>query len=1100
MTHIQTPVKRLQDQNNDLVGNDSMEIDTNTGSTNIRKRQKLTDYQKRQQATSVNAELPSSFLEQLHELGTVSVTTANPKLTWSRPKVKPFNPNFDPCIFQQIDVDDYVLEDRESVIRLYGCNSDQNSVVCHVNGFSPYFYIAAPINYKLNLADEFKKALNVAIQLLNPRSSASWNNDDEQFVLFIEHTQKSSIFEYHGPNKALFLKITVRLQNLISTARRALKAGFDVPGLGRFSTENTYESNIPYPLRFMIDTHMQGCSWIELPAGKYTERKTKKKSNSQIEIDVHWKDLIAHQPINEWSHIAPIRILSFDIECSGRKGVFPDASMDAVIQIASMVTVQGESKPFIRNVMTLNSCAHIVGSHTMSFDNEKDLLMQWSAFVQEMDPDVIIGYNIINFDLPYLLDRAETLGLKDFAYLSRNLGLKTVAKDARFSSKAYGTRDSKNINLDGRLQLDLLQLIQRDYKLRSYTLNSVCSHFLGEQKEEVDHSIITDLQNGNPETRRRLAVYCLKDAYLPQRLLDKLMCLINYIEMARVTGVPFSYLLTRGQQIKVISQLYRKVLKEDLLVPARDTDGSDDTQYEGATVIDPIRGFHELPVSTLDFTSLYPSIMQAHNLCYSTYLPSLSSAEQYGLVKDKDYKVTPSGSIFVKPEIRKGILPQILENLLSARRAVKAELKKENDPFKRAILDGRQLALKISANSVYGFTGATIGKLPLLALSSSVTAYGRVMIEKTKTLVQENFNKSHGYEHDAQVIYGDTDSVMVKFGVKTVEEAMELGRKAAAFVTSHFEKPINLDFEKVYYPYLLINKKRYAGLYWTNPNKHDKMDTKGIETVRRDNCRLVPAVITNCLNFILEKRDVNGAIDYTKGIIADLLQNKIDLSLLVISKALGRTEYAAKQAHNELAIRMRKRDAGSAPSIGDRVSYVIIKGAKDSAAYEKAEDPIYVLENSLPIDTKYYLENQLKNPLQRIFEPILGSKVSTLFSGEHTRTVSVSVPTKMVGMMRFAVKKATCLGCKAVLKNDKSVVCDHCKPKLNSLYLNQVAHTSDAEMKFARLWTQCQRCQGSLHQDILCKAQDCPIFYMRTKAKIDADDAAEKLRKFELSW
>jgi DNA polymerase delta subunit 1 len=151
---------------------------------------------------------------------------------------------------------------------------------------------------------------------------------------------------------------------------------------------------------------------------------------------------------------------------------------------------------------------------------------------------------------------------------------RTAAKDTRFSSKAYGTRENKDVVMDGRVKFDVLQIIQRDYKLRSYTLNSVSAHFLGEQKEDVHHSIITDLQNGTPETRRRLAIYCLKDAYLPQRLLDKLMCIINYMEMARVTGVPFSYLLTRGQQIKVISQLYRKAIGEDLLIPAdKDTGG-----------------------------------------------------------------------------------------------------------------------------------------------------------------------------------------------------------------------------------------------------------------------------------------------------------------------------------------------------------------------------------------------------------------------------------------------------------------------------------------------------------------------------------------------
>ena len=154
------------------------------------------------------------------------------------------------------------------------------------------------------------------------------------------------------------------------------------------------------------------------------------------------------------------------------------------------------------------------------------------------------------------------------------------------------------------------------------------------------------------------------------------------------------------------------------------------------------------------------------------------------------------------------------------------------------------------------------------------------------------------------------------------------GREAAAYVTSHFEKPINLDFEKVYFPYLLINKKRYAGLYWTKPDNYDKLDAKGIETVRRDSCRLVSTVIETSLRKLLIDRDTAGAEEYVKGVIADLLQNKVDLSNLVISKALGKAEYAAKQAHSELAERMRKRDAGSAPALGDRVSYVIIKGPK----------------------------------------------------------------------------------------------------------------------------------------------------------------------------
>uniref|UniRef100_H2Z268 DNA-directed DNA polymerase n=1 Tax=Ciona savignyi TaxID=51511 RepID=H2Z268_CIOSA len=307
--------------------------------------------------------------------------------------------------------------------------------------------------------------------------------------------------------------------------------------------------------------------------------------------------------------------------------------------------------------------------------------------------------------------------------------------------------------------------------------------------------------------------------------------------------------------------------------------------------------------------------------------------------------------------------------------SAKAMMKVETDPFKRSVLDGRQLALKISCNSVYGFTGAQVGKLPCLEISGSVTAFGRMMIDQTKRHVETQYTVENGYAHNAKVIYGDTDSVMVKFGVATVAESMALGKEAADLVSEKFVKPIKLEFEKVYYPYLLINKKRYAGLYFSSSSEvHDKMDCKGIETVRRDNAPLTANLISTCLQKLLINRDPEGAVDHAKEVISDLLCNRIDISQLIITKELTKTkeEYAAKQAHVELAERMKKRDAGSAPQLGDRVPFVIVCGAKGQAAYLKSEDPIYVLENNLQIDTEHYLKHQLSQPLLRIFEPVLG--------------------------------------------------------------------------------------------------------------------------------
>ena len=231
----------------------------------------------------------------------------------------------------------------------------------------------------------------------------------------------------------------------------------------------------------------------------------------QIEAHIHHSHLVAHPPDGEWSRLAPLRVLSVDIECAGRKGHFPDASFDPVIQIASMVSVVGATgPPVVRNILTLDTCAPIAGAEVMSFSSEPALLRRWRDLVVETDPDIIIGYNTTNFDLPYLLQRAEALSVADFPVFGRVVRSRLRMRDSTFSSKAYGTREMKEITIEGRVQLDMLTAIQRDHKLSSYSLNAVSAHFLGEQKEDVHHSIISDLQAGTAETRRRLAVYCLK--------------------------------------------------------------------------------------------------------------------------------------------------------------------------------------------------------------------------------------------------------------------------------------------------------------------------------------------------------------------------------------------------------------------------------------------------------------------------------------------------------------------------------------------------------------------------------------------------------------
>ncbi|GAB0493770.1 hypothetical protein MMPV_005055 [Pyropia vietnamensis] len=1152
---------------------------------------------------------------------------------------------------------------RGATVRLFGVTSEGHSVIVRVRGYRQYLLVPA--------VPKVQPAALVAA--LNERLSKPGAVTDVTVI----RDARSLLYYKPGDPALPFFKITVALPRYIRDLSGVLSSGgVSVAGV-ILPPLQTFEASVDYVLRYMIDAQMVGCQWVELPAGTYSlsHRNDSQAvaeggavgssggsgggggcsggmSHTQLEAEVRYENVVVHKPEGRWLLSAPLRRLSFDIECAGRKGVFPEPEHDPVIQIANYVSLHGvpstgggrafkkdakeggaakevvmkegagtgvdvkeqegagsrkakaegvvsngdamevegiakmeamvhegalsvdgepaasaptttppDAKPSVgvpsappasstnvgappvpttpptrsspppaaaalaaaaaeaatvtppvaidsergalhKVVFALNTCAPIVGATVLSFASEAVMLVAWSRFVRAVDPDVLTGYNIVNFDLPYLLNRAETLKAAAFPFLGRIVGGRTKMRSVQMSSSAFGRHESKAFTLDGRVMMDMLQVMTRDYKLRSYSLNSVAAAYIGEQKEDVHYSIITQLQAGDAYTRRRLAVYCLKDAILPQRLMDRLLSLTNYMEMARVTGISLGWLLSRGHMIKVVSLLHRKAAATRLFIPDMPRSGGgpdgggdgggDGPQYDGATVITPKKGFYTEPIATLDFASLYPSIMMANNLCYSTLVRPADAAQ----LRPEDYVVTPSGDRFVRPSLKKGTLSVILEELLAARKAAKAELAAATDPFLRAVLDGRQVALKVSANAVYGFTGAAVGKLPCMEISASTTAYGREMIEMTRSEVEKLYP-------GATVIYGDTDSLMIKFGAgMSLADVMARGREAADLLSALFPRPVKLEFEKCYYPYLLISKKRYAGQLWTKPDAPDKMDTKGVESVRRDNCRLVANVIDSVLRILLEERDLNAAVSYVKRVIGDLLQNRLDISLLVVSKQLTKAEgkYESNTAHSVLAEKMRRRDPGTAPSLGDRVPYVITRGVKTQPAYDRAEDPLYALDHNVAIDNAYYLDNMLRKPLERIFEAMLPpAAVAALFSGDHTRSIFVPTPTARAGgMMRFTRVALSCLGCKSAISS--GALCKHCAPREAEIYARLLGRTRALEVAFASLWTECQRCMGSVCQEVLCSNVDCPIFYRRLKTQKDLDDASKKLERFAVEW
>jgi DNA polymerase delta subunit 1 len=342
------------------------------------------------------------------------------------------------------------------------------------------------------------------------------------------------------------------------------------------------------------------------------------------------------------------------------------------------------------------------------------------------------------------------------------------------------------------------------------------------------------------------------------------------------------------------------------------------------------------------------------------------------------------------------LLPSILLELKQFRKQAKKDMAASKGALK-AMYNGKQLAYKISMNSVYGFTGASKGMLPCVNIASTVTTKGRSMIDETKEYVEKNFP-------GAKVRYGDTDSVMVEFdvgdrkGIEAVEYSWEIGERAAEECTALFKKPNNLELEKVYWPYFLYSKKRYAAKLWTQGKdgkmNMDYIDVKGLQLVRRDNTAHVREVCKELLDVVLESSDTEPPKALALQRAIELLEGDVPNEKLTLSQSLS-DSYKVKgqsvsinspgikdinQAHVQVVRKMRERQPGSEPQSGDRVPYILVKTEDPKAkAFEKSEDPKYVSENNVPIDYEYYFMNKFINPVCDLLEPLFEDPKEEIF-------------------------------------------------------------------------------------------------------------------------
>jgi DNA polymerase delta subunit 1 len=854
----------------------------------------------------------------------------------------------------------------EHQISIFGKTEDGKSV-CVTTTFDPYFFVKLPrgttdqdVSRLYNDICRLKRDHVTSYSLTKQKDVWGFQNNEEFHFMHLnfkslEHRRKvNSIFMYNN----------------------------------EFKQYHVYESNIDPVLRLMHRTGIQSTGWLD------TGDTCVRSHLAKTDIDLWCNDWSTLKPV-ERDDIAPFIVASFDIECNSSTGKFPDPNVpdDACFQIAISLCKFGSDEPYEKVCLCYKKTD---GPDVISFDTEKEMLLAFKKYMNEKDIDILTGWNIFGFDLEYIYKRATMVGCGiDFYQLGKLKDTECHLVMKKLSSSALGDNFLKLLPMSGRFVFDMFHEVKKGYKLDSYSLNNVSKLYLGDQKIDMaPKEMFARFVEGDPKKLYEVAEYCIKDTLLPHKLMKKMCILLNLVEMAKATWVPVSFLVERGQQIKVFSQLSKKARELGYMVPTIKYGSLPEEQYEGATVLEAQKGAYYTPITALDFEALYPSIMMAHNLCYSTYV---MDERRYGKIPGITYETFNIGNKTYKfAQDVPSLLPAILMELKQFRKKAKRDMAQATG-YMKEVYNGKQLAYKVSMNSVYGFTGAGKGILPCVPIASTTTCRGRGMIEETKTYVEANFP-------GAKVRYGDTDSVMVEFdvgdrkGLEAIEYSWEIGERAAEECSALFKKPNNLELEKVYWPYFLYSKKRYAAKLWTK-GKDDQMhmdyiDVKGLQLVRRDNTPHMREVCKELLDVVLTSGDPGPPKELARERANELLSGEIPHDKLILSQSLSDSYKVGgksvsinspesihiNQAHVQVVNKMRQRKPGSEPQSGDRVPYILTKTDNSKAkAFEKSEDPKYVEEHNIPVDYHYYFVNKFLNPVCDLLDPLFENTKQEIF-------------------------------------------------------------------------------------------------------------------------
>ncbi|OQR73804.1 DNA polymerase zeta catalytic subunit-like [Tropilaelaps mercedesae] len=866
-------------------------------------------------------------------------------------------------------------------------------------------------------------------------------------------------------------------------------------------------------------------------ATKPKQLTSQRSSNDTLSQDLQFAYSFGATPETAERHYEMLTSLVCEVHCATRGSLKPDPALDPILAVICALhnDLPGQSDAIHIKVI-YDGCVNDkalrrsilaevsgVGSvELIKCSGELNLLVKFAEQLAKWDPDIILGYETDTLSWGFLIDRCLALQMNPKLLLSRVAAevstdesthsrwrASELPPDVKFESEKERYFESWEYRLTGRVLLNVWRILRKEVALTGYSFENVYFHILHRRVAKVAWATLKEWYEDEFLISRCLSYY-VKRCVGCLEMLGRLETYTKTCEMARIYGILFYEVLSRGSQFRVESMMLRSTRKEGYVALSPTVlDRNLQRSMEWIPlVMEPDSNFYTDPIVVLDFQSLYPSVMIAYNYCFSTCFgkvqdivkgtPSIKfgcsdlpvNKNELLRLKD-DLIISPSGSVFAKHHVRRGILPQLVEEILNTRIMVKKGLKKCTSKSFSRILDARQLGLKLIANVTYGYTAAGYsGRMPLVELADSIVSKGKESLETAISVVNST------PEWAAEVVYGDTDSMFILLRGRQKAEAFRIGRDIASRISSVFPYPMKLKFEKVYLPCVLETKKRYFGyMYETEDQTEPVLDAKGIELVRRDGCKAQQVVLEKAIKTLFDTKDFGAVKKTVQRSFEQMLMGGFGLHRYVFAKEYnGSTYYQQNSCVPVLKVarQLKAIDPRAEPLVGERVPYIVTQGWDKSRIIDLVSHPDHLIDDrrQRPNITYYIL---------RVVCPSLDRALLKVRTADwyHQLPKHLRVPPSWEGVKKKMVYEYfnvnRCLVCD---RSGKCVnrVCDACQSDAQKVVYVSLSKRRIIEDEFNRVFNVCRRCMG--RDDVeKCVSLDCPVFFRRVNLRHRLDGA-----------